>query len=354
MNQRDDLDRTLEAWFHADAPPTAPRQVLEAVVAETGRRAPRPGWLVSLRGDRVGAPATMTGRPARPLLLLAILGALIVGLVGGALLTGGGPRLGLSVVPTPTRYVEPEPTLFVSGGALPVVEIPAGLNPRTTAGSWERHVLALLTDYVRQLGWEVAPPRVTAIRLLSPGSTYKTTWVDGLDHGGTGFTAEGLSWAIDAEGTMLTCGTRCAAFGAGTLFFEDASEALLAIGATGPTTAIPSHTYRTIVESNGRSFRPLAALPTGSVDQATVLATMKAAGRLADGATVDPIYGTVICVGSNPPCQTWGLVEAGQSEDIWWIGLPDLTLPADSLGAPGPAWDTFDGRTGEELFWAMP
>ncbi len=373
MTNRDDLDRTLTAWFSADAPSTAPRHVLDTILAETRRRAPRPSWLVALRGDAMGTPAFVRGRPARPILLLALMGALIVGLIGGAILAGGGSRLGLSVGPTPTPttrttpttrptqatvlptpYVEPEPTLFVSGGSMPFVDVPAGLNPETTAGSWERHAVALLAEYVRQLGWEVGSPRVTAIRLLAPGATYPTTWVDGLDHGGPGFTAERLSWAIDAEGTMITCGTRCAAFGAGTFFFDDASEGLLATGATGATTPIPAVQYRDIVESVGRAFRPLDKLAPGSLDLATILDRMKAAGRLPAGASVDPVYGTVICLGSTPPCQGWGNAEAGQSAIIWWIGRPDVVLPSGVLGGPGPGWDTFDAQTGDELLWALP
>jgi hypothetical protein len=359
MNHRDDLDRTLEAWFRADAPTTAPRQVLETVVTETGRRAPRPAWLAGLRGDGMGTPALVFGRPARPLVLLAILGALLVGLIGGAILASGG-RPALSVLfptptPRPTRAGEPEPTVFLSGGVMPVVDVPAGLNPKTTAASWELHVLALLRENVRELGWEEGAPKVTAIRLLAPGTTHETTWVDGLDHGGTGFTAERLSWAIDAEGTMLSCGTKCAVFRAGTFFFDDVSEALVATGATADamTTAIPSATYRHIVEDAGRAFRPEVDLPQGSLDLNAILDLMRARGWLPAGTTIDPIYGTDIC-SEMTECGPWGSVEAGQDEHIWWIGLPDVVLPPDSIGAPGPGWVTFDAQTGEALLSALP
>ena len=358
MNQRDDLDRTLEAWFGADAPVTAPRHVLDRMVAETGHRSPRPAWLATLRGDGLGTPAVFLGRPARPLLALALLGALLVGLVGGALIGAGGLRLSLSVPPTPTtgptERAQPDPTLFLSGGDMPTLDVPAGLDPRTTAYSWELHVVALLKEHVRQLGWEAGSPRVLAIHLLAPGSSYATTWVDGLDHGGTGFTADRLTWAVDAEGTLIACGTKCAVAAAGTFFFDDVSEALLAVGTTGPTTAIPATSYRAIVEEVGRAFRPVAVLPSGALDQSVILDSMRAAGRLPAGTRVDPIYGTVICVGSNPPCQGWGLAEAGQSEAIWWIGLPDITLPGDPIIGPGPAWDTYDAQTGEHLLGNLP
>ncbi len=358
MNHRDDVDRTLEAWFRADAPSTAPRHVLDAVVAETGRHGPRPSWLVSLRGDGMGTPALVLGRPARPLVLLALLGALIVGLIGGSLLAGGGPRFGLAVLPTPTAqptgYVPPEPTLFPFGGALPGVDVPAGLNPGTTAASWERHVAALLAENVRQLGWEVGLPKISAIRLLPPGATYTTTLVDGLDHGATGFTAERLSWAIDAQGTMLTCGTRCAVFAAGTFFFDDASEALLATGASGSTSPIPGVEFRSWLRSYDQTFRPVADVPKGALSQAAIRARMQAVGEVTAATSVDAIYGTVTCTGLSQTCQDRGLAQPGQTREIWWIGLPEIVLPAEAFGAPGTAWYSFDAVTGEELLSAVP
>ena len=358
MNQRDDLDRTLERWFHDDAATTAPRRLFEDVATTTGRRRPRPAWLATIHGEGIGTPALVLGRPARPLVLLALVGALIVGLIGGALLAGGGRRPAVSIVATPTPeatgYVPPEPTLGLSGGVMPLLDMPSGLNPATTPGSWERHVLALIQENVRQLGWSLGAPRVSAVRLLAPGTTYPTDWVDGLDHGGNGFTAAKLSWAIEAEGTLLACGKTCRVFAVGTFFFDDVSEALIATGASGSTSPIPAVEFRTWLRGFGQTFRPVAEVPNDALSQAAILAQMQAMGFLTATTAVDPVFGIVTCIGLSQECQDRGYAQPGQTREIWWIGLPEVSVPAETFGAPGPAWYSFDAITGEEGLSAVP
>ncbi len=311
MNQQDDFDRTLRAWFERDAGHDAPRHLFDAVVADTRTRRPRLGWLALLRADG-SAPVRIAGLPGRPLLLLAIIAVLLLGLLGAALLAGGSAR--------------------------PLISVPPGFAPRMTPDSVEQDVLGLMA--ANQLGLASAPLKVTAITLVPPGTTYPIG-PDGTTRGS--IREDSLVWAVDAEGTYAACGATCSAWTIGTYIIDDASGENRAGAARAPTTPIPTQSFRSYLAGYGQIFTPAAVPTTGVVDATSVVASLQASGFPTKGARADPpIYGLVTCVDPAKNCLNRGLVRPGHTLAIWWVGFSET--PASDGGL---AWATIDATTGE-------
>ena len=85
MTHHDVLDRELVGWFSEDATRRAPARLLDAIVADTRTRPQQPGWLVTLRGEAMGAGVLGRTRARRASLIIAVLAliALIAALVAG-------------------------------------------------------------------------------------------------------------------------------------------------------------------------------------------------------------------------------------------------------------------------------
>ena len=86
MNERDDLDRLLTAWFAVDAPMREPEPLLGQVLARTVRARRRPAWRIPERWIPVSTISTRFATTSRfpwrtvgaiALLVLALLGAMI-------------------------------------------------------------------------------------------------------------------------------------------------------------------------------------------------------------------------------------------------------------------------------------
>ncbi len=95
MTAHDDFDRTLAAWFEADALSPVPAGGLERVAEATRRRTPRPVWISRPGSDWVGTVPSAGSSGAHPFPLLGArwsiaLILLVVGMaiVGGAILAG--------------------------------------------------------------------------------------------------------------------------------------------------------------------------------------------------------------------------------------------------------------------------
>src|SRR5262249_39735042 len=101
MTHRDDLELTLTAWFDADAAKRAPDGLADTVIARVKRTRRRPTWRVPERW--LPMQATLRLRPLlqpvlRPIPLLITV-ALILALVGVAILAGGTHRVPLPFGP---------------------------------------------------------------------------------------------------------------------------------------------------------------------------------------------------------------------------------------------------------------
>ena len=101
MTRFDDLDRALSGYLDAEAAAPAPHGLLESAMSVTERRRPRPAWLARLRAGSVSAPR---GETARTLMIAAALVALLLAIVGFAVI-GGSQRT--NPLLTDTRSVEP-------------------------------------------------------------------------------------------------------------------------------------------------------------------------------------------------------------------------------------------------------
>ena len=97
MTGHDDFDRTLAAWFEADALSPAPAGGLDRILDATRRRRPRPAWLSGMGSDWVWRRQTGSTSGARSIpglgarwstALIVLL--VIAAIVGGAILVGAG------------------------------------------------------------------------------------------------------------------------------------------------------------------------------------------------------------------------------------------------------------------------
>ncbi len=287
-----------------------------------------------LRADGIDTPARIASL-LRPLVLLAIMAALLIGLIGGALLAGGSARPLISDGPTST----PTATSVESALSLPIVDMPSGFEPKLTPTAVEQIVLRLIA--ANQTGLAKAPIRVTKITLMPPGTIYPVVQPDGSRPGS--FVYDTLSWAVDAEGTYVACGSTCSTWTMGTFIFDDASGSHLGGGARGPTTPIPTESFRSFLAGYGQIFTPAAVPTTGVVDPKAVVQSLQASGVPAKGARADPpIYGLVTCVDPAKNCLERGLVRSGQTLAIWWVGFSDTLASDDDM-----AWATVDAKTGD-------
>jgi WD40 repeat protein len=103
MTTQNDLDRTLGAWFHADATTTPPAEPLAVVIESTRNVRPRPALVAWVGSSWIGAAETNGVRDGiarlRPAFVVALILLLALALAGGALLVGS--RL---LPPPPLRH----------------------------------------------------------------------------------------------------------------------------------------------------------------------------------------------------------------------------------------------------------
>jgi Tol biopolymer transport system component len=85
MTHHDDLDRQLVTWFSDDAARRVPSGLLGAIEASSRTRRQRPGWLVTLRGESMGAGLASGVRSRRMafVVVLAVLAALVAVVIAG-------------------------------------------------------------------------------------------------------------------------------------------------------------------------------------------------------------------------------------------------------------------------------
>src|SRR6185503_14503864 len=85
MTHHDDLDRDLVTWFSDDAARRVPAGLLGAIAAESQSRRQQPGWLVTLRGESMGALIAVPTRTRRIALVVVVaaLAALLVIVIAG-------------------------------------------------------------------------------------------------------------------------------------------------------------------------------------------------------------------------------------------------------------------------------
>ena len=142
MTAQRDLDRTLGAWFGAEAAPAPPPEPLASILKSTRDRRPRPAFVAGIGSHWVGGPPIGardgTLRPAGTgvravVWALLVLGALVALVLGALLLTGGSPSLP-AVVPlqsaTPAPTGEPTAGLVAEASVGPVAE--ASVGPSAT------------------------------------------------------------------------------------------------------------------------------------------------------------------------------------------------------------------------------
>ena len=106
MTTQNDLDRSLGAWFHGDAPTTPPPEPLARAIEATRDLRPRPALVSWIGSAWVGAGGTNNVRGGiaslRPALVVALVALLALALAGGAVLVGSRP---FPPAPTPHVYV---------------------------------------------------------------------------------------------------------------------------------------------------------------------------------------------------------------------------------------------------------
>jgi hypothetical protein len=105
MTHGRDLERLLDSWL-ADGPTIAADRVIDDVAARIARQPQRPAW--RLRPWRFPTMST-------PIRLVAVGAALLIAILGGAVLMGGGS--GRPVAPIPTAAPSPSPVASAAPSA---------------------------------------------------------------------------------------------------------------------------------------------------------------------------------------------------------------------------------------------
>lgn len=96
----------------------------------------------------------------------------------------------------------------------PSIDLSAGVPHLLTPQRAERVVLDMIARDEQRVGRAVVPARVTRITLLAPGEAYAFS-------GGGGVKEDHVSWAVEFEGTKLSCGSTCDLFSGGTIVLDD-------------------------------------------------------------------------------------------------------------------------------------
>lgn len=165
MTRYDDLDRALLAFFDFEAAAPAPDRLLENAMTTTQRHRPRPAWSARLHAGSVPTPR---GETTRTLLIAAALVALLLAIVGVALVGGGRPTTPLLTDTRVAPSAPPASTAPIAGG--PVDE--------TFRATWIAETRSL-----PQLGTGAGPvsmtisPNGTAISAanFAPGAAFDST-----------------------------------------------------------------------------------------------------------------------------------------------------------------------------------
>lgn len=113
MTAFDETDRRIAAWF-TDEPVRAPDRTIDAVLAHARTHPRRPDLLAAIRRDPMAGRSGL-GALFAPVPLLAVIGLLVVAVVGAAV-AGGFLQQAPPVVPLPPS---PQPTATASPPASP-------------------------------------------------------------------------------------------------------------------------------------------------------------------------------------------------------------------------------------------
>jgi hypothetical protein len=110
MNERDDLDRLMTAWFAVDAPVREPEPLLGQVLARTVRTGRRPAWRIPERWLPVSTVSTRLATTSRfPWRTVGAIALLVLALVGAMLIAGSRTK------PLPAPFGPADNGLIVFG-----------------------------------------------------------------------------------------------------------------------------------------------------------------------------------------------------------------------------------------------
>ncbi len=340
MNRRDELAATLGAWFEAESASPAPHRLFEAVAEQTASLRPRSGWPARLRGD--GLRRSGGAQPARfgPLLPIA---ALVVISVAGIGIIGGGLRGFPSVTPSPSPHDATfEPTL--SGQASPVLEpsLSRDVAVQIASQAWADEAVGLVRD----------PITITKVELLAPGRFYPHP--DGVGGRENDF----LAWAVEADGTFVSCVFSCKVFDHAVAFIDDATGDNIGSSGAGLIMPVPGISFRRVLADHGLAYSPLDAPTEGIVDSATVVANLDpSVFALKPRLLVGPMYG-VISIADAERWAAAGPVDVGPvgsgTRAIWWVQTW-WTSERDANGVMGMEqgpWVAVDAVTGQVLMFS--
>ena len=357
MNDRADFERRLSTALAAYAE-RAPVDVDAGSLsrAVTRGRAPR-RWRFPAGARSIGWPASQR---AALLIVLGVTVALLIGAIavgafrpdpvknlldGRAILTDS-PTPSPAVTSSAAPSARPAPTSSVSPKPLPTAQIPAGLHPTMTPQQAAQQVLDTIARGEQTLGYAITPAKITAIRLLSPGSTFKGADGD--------YTATSLTWAVTAEGTFAECILECGVNTGETAFIpDDGTSDGNIVGTGAPGYAFPDQTFLGELDMQGQLFRVGTVPTSGVLTPAAVLAITRTSGLTATPSllprnmrqTTGPIYGLVSCVDPTKGCQALGADPLGPTLAVWWV-----RFPTDA----GRVWIAVDAATGRVLERSSP
>jgi len=230
------------------------------------------------------------------------------------------------------RFAATSATIDRSG---PTVEIPAGLTPTMTPATVEQMVLAAIARDEQRFHEALVPARVTAIRLMPPGSTV----AGGAPGSGAG-PFDRLTWAVTADGTFLSCGSHCSAYTSATTFIPDDGSSGSGPLGNGTGFAVPDPGFIAALSAQGQAFRPASAPTTGVISAGSVIGDLSQVHPKAD--FYGPIFGLVTCEDQmklgpqGVGCAALGADKADQTTAIWWFDV-------------GFRWVAIDATTGSTL-----
>ena len=206
-----DLDRALGQWMEADALPPAPSDLVSRVTAVTAAERPSAAWLARARHARAWPrsfaisnlfASLATGSRLRPALILALV-ALIVALLGGALIIGSRHR-----PPPPFGPAANGSIVYSVGGDLYLGNAATGESRRIVTGPEQDVEPIVSMDGTRIVFWRstdreswedivVADADGSNQRVVTPTPVLRANWMD--------FTPDGRSVWFVSRSTAPPC-----------------------------------------------------------------------------------------------------------------------------------------------------